>query len=100
MSSRKLGQKMALVAHSWLHDPVRPHLQLSTLLEALSKHPKLTPQAVRAAQALQNNQAYKKVESSPANILRPIHMVFSCLVYSVGCDLETGFCASSLRTLD
>ncbi|KAK1232189.1 hypothetical protein PQX77_004670 [Marasmius sp. AFHP31] len=60
MSSSKLAQNMSKVAKSWPKDPFRPHLQLSGFLESLSNHPRLTPQAVQAAQALENSTVQKR----------------------------------------
>lgn len=71
MASGKLAQKMAGIARSWLHDPIRPHLQLSAFLESLASHPNLTPQAVRAAQLLQNSEVYKKVGLLPRMFSSP-----------------------------
>ncbi|KAJ7584842.1 hypothetical protein C8J56DRAFT_862378 [Mycena floridula] len=65
-----LGPKMAAIAKNWIHDPVRPHLQLSTLLESLAKHPNLTTRAVAAAGDLQNNMMFKRYPLSE-KILKP-----------------------------
>lgn len=70
MAARSLSHEMASIAKSWLHDPVRPHLQLSVLLESLSNHSSLAPEAVKAANTLQQNEVYKKYELSE-KILRP-----------------------------
>lgn len=63
----KLSQQLSSVAAQWPKDPFRPHLLLPTFLQSLSKHPKLTPEAVQAAQALKNGQAKKQVGFSREN---------------------------------
>lgn len=60
-ATSKLSQKMAAIANAWPIDPFRPNIQTSKFLLSLSKHPNLTPEAVNAARALQQNEAYKKV---------------------------------------
>jgi hypothetical protein len=42
-------------------DPFRPNLQLKNFLEFLADHPNLTPKAVQAAAALQENAVQKNV---------------------------------------
>ncbi|ESK89919.1 hypothetical protein Moror_767 [Moniliophthora roreri MCA 2997] len=76
MSAGRLSQNLKKVAASWPKDPYRPHLQLSILLESLSKHPKLTPEAVRAAQDLLGDTVKKTYPvsekiSRPASV--PLH---------------------------
>ncbi|KAJ3891446.1 hypothetical protein C8J55DRAFT_535439 [Lentinula edodes] len=66
----KLSQQLSSVAAQWPKDPFRPHLLLPTFLQSLSKHPKLTPEAVQAAQALKNGQA-KKQFPLPKGISKP-----------------------------
>ncbi|KAJ7778509.1 hypothetical protein B0H16DRAFT_1503797 [Mycena metata] len=56
----KLAQEMARIASSWPLDPLRPHIQLQTFLKSLATHPRLTPGAVRVAQALERNELHKK----------------------------------------
>ncbi|KAJ7279038.1 hypothetical protein C8J57DRAFT_1059598 [Mycena rebaudengoi] len=56
----KLAQEMARIASSCPVDPLRPHIQLQNFLKSLSTHPRLTPAAVRAAQALERNEAHEK----------------------------------------
>lgn len=60
MTPLPLGSQLAKIAKAWKHDPLRPTLQMETFLTSLAAHPKLTPNAVRAAQALSNNVAQKK----------------------------------------
>ena len=55
--------KLRAVVATWRPDIVRPNLQLSTFLNSLADHPKLTPQAVKAAESLRNNTAFKKVRN-------------------------------------
>ncbi|KAL0579391.1 hypothetical protein V5O48_002616 [Marasmius crinis-equi] len=66
----KLAQSMFKVAKNWPKDPFRPHLQLPVFLESLSTHPRLTPQAVQAAQALENGTVQKRYPLSD-KILKP-----------------------------
>ncbi|RDB19632.1 hypothetical protein Hypma_013320 [Hypsizygus marmoreus] len=56
----KLAKQMSGIAASWTRDPFRPNIQLQTLLQSLATHPRLTPQAVQAARALQDNEMYKQ----------------------------------------
>lgn len=60
-STTKLSQQLHRTASHWPVDPFRPHLQLGNFLKALADHPQLTPQAVRAARALQDNEFQRKV---------------------------------------
>ncbi|KAE9406096.1 hypothetical protein BT96DRAFT_852019 [Gymnopus androsaceus JB14] len=74
----KLAQQLSSIAGQWPKDPFRPHLLLPTFLQSLSKHPKLTPEAVQAVQALKNNRAKKEYPLSdtimkPAS--KPLHYV-------------------------
>ncbi|KAJ7353591.1 hypothetical protein DFH08DRAFT_857191 [Mycena albidolilacea] len=56
----KLAADMARIAGACPIDPLRPHIQLQTFLKSLATHPRLTPAAVRAAQALERNEMQKK----------------------------------------
>ncbi|KAJ6526568.1 hypothetical protein DFH09DRAFT_168533 [Mycena vulgaris] len=58
--TRKLAEEMARIAAACPIDPLRPHIQLQTFLKSLATHPRLTPEAVRAAQALERNEIQKK----------------------------------------
>ncbi|KAJ7777520.1 hypothetical protein DFH07DRAFT_951164 [Mycena maculata] len=58
--TRKLAEEMARIASSCPIDPLRPHIQLQNFLKSLATHPRLTPAAVRAAQALEQNEAQRK----------------------------------------
>ncbi|KAH7924342.1 hypothetical protein BV22DRAFT_1105546 [Leucogyrophana mollusca] len=73
MSASKLSQKLSTIAASWPADPFRPNLQLKNFLQSLSAHPKLTPEAVQAAQALRDNAIQKKYPLS-SKILKPASM--------------------------
>ncbi|KAJ7468635.1 hypothetical protein FB451DRAFT_1039225 [Mycena latifolia] len=55
-----LAREMARIASACPADPLRPHIQLKTFLNSLATHPRLTPAAVRAAQALERNNMQKK----------------------------------------
>ncbi len=57
----KLSQQLQTIAKRWPVDPFRPHLQLGAFLNSLAEHPQLTPQAVRAARALEENEFQRKV---------------------------------------
>ena len=63
----KLSRQLKTIANSWAPDPFRPNMQLQTFLTALADHPKLTPNAVHAAMALQNGEIEKKVCFSVRN---------------------------------
>ncbi|KAI0779119.1 hypothetical protein BC629DRAFT_1289873 [Irpex lacteus] len=56
----KLSQQLQTIAKRWPVDPFRPHLQLGAFLNSLAEHPQLTPQAVRAARALEENEFQRK----------------------------------------
>ncbi|KAF9526027.1 hypothetical protein CPB83DRAFT_858534 [Crepidotus variabilis] len=60
MAARPLAQKLTSIAESWVKDPFRPNLQLSTLLNSLAAHSRLTKQAVESARALRDNGMMKK----------------------------------------
>ncbi|KAK7440017.1 hypothetical protein VKT23_017270 [Stygiomarasmius scandens] len=72
-TSGKLAQRMSSIAHTWTKDPFRPHLQLSVFLDSLAKHPRLTPQAVQAAQVLRDSSIKKRYPIS-MKTLRPASM--------------------------
>ncbi|KAI4520225.1 hypothetical protein FB107DRAFT_289564 [Schizophyllum commune] len=61
---KQAAQELNAIANKWVQDPFRPHLQLSFFLRSLATHPRLTPEAVNAARALQENVAYKKYKLS------------------------------------
>ncbi|KAI0632863.1 hypothetical protein C8Q77DRAFT_1059165 [Trametes polyzona] len=63
-------QQMQRIAAKWPGDPFRPNIQLKTLLESLAEHPNLTPTAVRAARALQEDQ-FKTKYALSEKTLRP-----------------------------
>ncbi|KAG7447239.1 uncharacterized protein BT62DRAFT_1075321 [Guyanagaster necrorhizus] len=67
VASRQLSQHLSTIATKWVQDPFR-HIQLSVFLESLAKHPRLTPQAVEAASALQNNIVFNKYPLSPKTL--------------------------------
>lgn len=72
-STTKLTQQLHRTAAHWPGDPFRPHLQLGTFLKALADHPQLTPQAVRAARALHENEFQRKYPLSEKS-LKPASM--------------------------
>jgi len=41
-------------------DPIRPNMQLQNFFLSLARHPKLTPEAVKAVEELSNNALAKK----------------------------------------
>ena len=50
--------------HGWMI-LFRPNMQLQNFLRSLSAHPELTPQAVRAVEALRTNELQKKLNMAP-----------------------------------
>jgi hypothetical protein len=60
-ASSQLSRKLSLIAESWVKDPFRPNIQLSTLLQSLATHPRLKGQTVDAARALKENVVYNQV---------------------------------------
>ncbi|KAG2359410.1 hypothetical protein BDR07DRAFT_1231119, partial [Suillus spraguei] len=54
------NQKLSSIASSWPVDPFRPNIQLKNFLISLSAHPKLTSEAVQAAQLLRDNAIQRK----------------------------------------
>jgi len=69
-ATSQLGRKLGTIADSWVKDPFRPNIQLSTFLRSLAEHPRLKRQTVDAARALQNNEVYKQFPLSD-KILKP-----------------------------
>jgi hypothetical protein len=61
MTPLPLSSQLAKIAKAWKYDPLRHTYQMETFLTSLAAHPKLTPEAVRAAQALRDDVAQKKV---------------------------------------
>ncbi|KAH8101330.1 hypothetical protein BXZ70DRAFT_1064382 [Cristinia sonorae] len=72
-TSSKLSTQLHRIAAQWPADPFRPHIQLKSFLEALADHPNLTPEAVRAAEALRSNAIQRKYPVSD-KLLRPKSM--------------------------
>ncbi|KAJ7050876.1 hypothetical protein C8F01DRAFT_1212847 [Mycena amicta] len=70
MATNKLVAEMARIASACPIDPLRPHIQLQTLLKSLAAHPRLTPAAVRAAHALERNEMQQRYALSD-KILKP-----------------------------
>ncbi|KAF7331660.1 hypothetical protein MKEN_00045700 [Mycena kentingensis (nom. inval.)] len=66
----KLASELTRIAAACPTDPFRPHIQLSTFLKSLATHPRLTPEAVRAAQILERNETQKRYPLSE-KILNP-----------------------------
>jgi hypothetical protein len=94
----KLAQKLRTIAGSWVKDPFRPNLQLSTFLQSLSTHPKLTVQAVQATRALRDNDMQKQVFSPAKRFRHPL--IRTDLLYSVSIvekNTTTCFYAPPLR---
>jgi len=60
MSGRALSQKLASIAETWTKDPFRPNIQLSTFLNSLAAHPRLTKRVVDDTLALRDNVMMKK----------------------------------------
>ncbi|KAF9006945.1 hypothetical protein BDQ17DRAFT_1238338 [Cyathus striatus] len=72
-ATKNASQRLLTIADSWTKDPFRPNLQLHNFLRSLSKHPKLTNEAVAAARVLQNNKMRKRYELT-SKTLRPASM--------------------------
>ncbi|KIJ24662.1 hypothetical protein M422DRAFT_274496 [Sphaerobolus stellatus SS14] len=60
MSPKSLSARLKTISKSWQFDVLHPQYQLSTFLTSLASHPKLTPEAVKAAEALSDNAAMRK----------------------------------------
>ncbi|KAJ8587956.1 hypothetical protein M405DRAFT_741118 [Rhizopogon salebrosus TDB-379] len=69
----KAAQQLTKIASSWPVDPFRPNIQLKNFLKSLSVHPKLTFDAVQAAQSLRDNTIQKKYALS-TRTLQPASM--------------------------
>lgn len=54
-------QQLQKIAAKWPGDPFRPEVQLKTFLTSLADHPRLSPEIVSAARALQNDEFKHKV---------------------------------------
>jgi hypothetical protein len=55
------AKQLRAIAERWPGDPLRPNIQLKTFTSSLADHPKLTENAVRNMENLQNNVLKKKV---------------------------------------
>lgn len=64
MLASRGAKQLSNIASSWPVDPFRPNIQLKNFLNFLSVHPKLTPDAVQAAQLLRDNAIQKKVRTT------------------------------------
>jgi len=60
MSRHVLGPQLKNLAKAWKYDALHPDYQMDKFLTSLASHPKLTPEAVKAAQALKDNVALRK----------------------------------------
>ncbi|TCD60838.1 hypothetical protein EIP91_009416 [Steccherinum ochraceum] len=69
-STTKLSSQLHRIAAQWPADPFRPHIQLKSFMEALADHPRLTADAVRAADAIQSNAIQRRYPLSE-KLLRP-----------------------------
>ncbi|SJL08379.1 uncharacterized protein ARMOST_11742 [Armillaria ostoyae] len=92
-SQAQLSQRLSTIAGKWVQDPFR-HIQLSAFLESLAKHPRLTPQAVEAASALQNNIVFKKVRFSreprfPIGLNTGLFLLVSIVTENLGARFGT-----------
>jgi hypothetical protein len=65
MTTKAVGNQLQKLAAQWPADPFRPHLQLKTFLESLSRHPGLTDEAVTATRSLLQNDVRHKVRRCP-----------------------------------
>ena len=61
MAASALSKAFKRIASSWPADPVYPNMQLRNFFLSLADHPNLTSDAVKAAQALRNNELMHKV---------------------------------------
>ncbi|CDO70396.1 hypothetical protein BN946_scf184999.g36 [Trametes cinnabarina] len=61
---------MQRIAANWPADPFRPTVQLKTFMESLAEHPNLTPAAVRASEAIQND-VFKQKYMLSQRMLQP-----------------------------
>lgn len=60
-STKQLATKLGTLANSWVRDPFRPNIQMSTFLQSLARHPRLTPQVVQAIATLHRGDVKKAV---------------------------------------
>jgi len=68
MSSRALSQKLVSIAETWTKDPFRPNIQLSTFLNSLAAHPRLTKRVVDDTRTLRDNVMMNKATFFPKDI--------------------------------
>ena len=61
MSAPEISKALKRIASSWPADPVHPNMQLRNFFLSLADHPNLTAEAVKATQALRNNELMYKV---------------------------------------
>ena len=87
MTTKSVGNQLQKLAAQWPADPFRPHLQLKTFLESLSRHPSLTDEAVIATRSLLQNDLRHKVGRCPYSLNHKPHVLtamssLSALVHS------------------
>lgn len=73
------ASKLRTIAAAWPTDPFRPNMQLKKLLESLSEHPRLTPDAVQSARALLENGVQRRVSIS--SLCAVLVVLEPCLQY-------------------
>lgn len=56
-----LSQRLLKVSSTVPKDIIRPHIQLSTFLQSLAQHPRLTKSAVQNMEVLSRGELAKKV---------------------------------------
>ena len=87
MTTKTVGNQLQKLAAQWPADPFRPHLQLKTFLESLSRHPGITDEAVAATRSLLQNDLRHKVCRCPNSLDLKPHVLMvtpppSALVHS------------------
>ena len=75
MTTKAVGNQLQKLAAQWPADPFRPHLQLKTFLESLSRHPGLTDGAVVATRSLLQNDLRHKVRRCPIHWNRKLRVL-------------------------
>lgn len=76
-STMSYAQKLRSVAAAWPADPFRPNMQLKTLLDSLSTHPRLSPDVVQSARVLLENGVQHRVSASSLMHSVPSQAVFA-----------------------
>jgi hypothetical protein len=95
MTTRALSQRLVSIAESWTKDPFRPNIQLSTLLQSLASHPRLTKRTVEDARLLHDHEMMKKVSQTTFYVKYLIIYTYSTPCHQRCCDRPQDLCITT-----